>query len=133
MTDTEKVADEIVAGDHDGKLGVLLDALRRRALEGPSFAWRIRFDGWEITQETITLGVMSDAERLAGVSFFQMNPRTSASHLAAVLTAQVRKQNATTLDKAAELVDTLVTQVDLPGIVDEYEVPAKTPAPAAEG
>lgn len=136
MSDLDAVLAAIAAGDYDGHLDDIALAMVERARTGAvEFFWRIRLDGDEWTQETVTLGELSFAERVCKVTYQdelgrtrtrpalmdEINPRAYAEHLAALLTAHFHKADGLDLTDAIKKAEAYPRKV-LREAVDEYEV-----------
>lgn len=136
MSDVDGVLDAIKAGDYDGHLDDIALAMVERARSGAvEFFWRIRLDGDEWTQESVTLGELSFAERVCKVTYQdelgrtrvrpalmdEINPRAYAEHLAALLTAHFHKADGLPLADAVKKAENYPRSV-LRDAVDEYEV-----------
>lgn len=138
MSDLDAVLAAIAAGDYDGDLDAIALAMVERARSGAvEFFWRIRLDGDEWTQETVTLGELAFAERVCKVTYQdehgrtrtrpalmdEINPRAYAEHLAALLTAHFHKADDLPLADAIKKAESYPRKV-LKDAVDEYEVVA---------
>jgi len=128
MADLQAVIDGILAGDYDGDLVELIDAVRARAAaEASSLRWRITFDGDVWDEDTVTIGEMRFVEKFTGKSWANIgSPMSSASVLAAFIVAHLHKVKGMTLADAIDKVDAL-TAGDAIGLVSEYEVVAPGP------
>lgn len=138
MSDLDAVIAAIAAGDYDGKLSEIADAIADRIRPGVvDVFWRIRLDGDEWTQETVTLGELAFAERVCKVNYIdemgrtrirpasmdEINPVVHAEHLAAVLTAHFHKADGLDLADAVKKAEGY-PRSQLREAVDGYEVAA---------
>lgn len=138
--DVSDVVAAIADGQLDGNLDDVVLAIVDRARTGAtSFYWRIRADGDEWTQETVTLGELKFAEPHCKVSdpkvgvrraqIHEIDPRASAEHLVALLTAHFLKVDGLPLSDAIKKAENYPASA-LAEMVGEYEVPA---APKGDG
>lgn len=142
MTDTQTIIDEIVAGAHDGSLDDIVVAVVERAKTGEVlFPWRIRFDGDEWTQESVTLGELKFAEQHCHVTdvlpggmtrqrpatYREINPRANAEHALALVMAHLHKAQGVPLGEAVKRAEA-ITHTELNDMIDEYEVPGRPKA-----
>ena len=138
MSDLDAVLAAIAAGDYDGELSEIADAIAGRIRQGVVDGfWRIRLDGDEWTQETVTLGELAFAERVCKVTYIdemgrtrirpasmdEINPVVHAEHLSAVLTAHFHKVDDLPLSDAVKKAEGYSRKV-LKDAVDGYEVAA---------
>lgn len=130
--DVTDVVSAIADGQLDGQLDDIVLAVVDRARTGAtSFYWRIRADGDEWTQETVTLGELKFAEPHCKVSdprtglrraqIHEIDPRTSAEHLVALLTAHFLKVDGLPLADALKKAEHYPASA-LAEMVGEYEV-----------
>jgi hypothetical protein len=132
MVEVSDVTTAIEAGDLDGHLDDIVLAIVERARTGvTAFYWRITIDGDEWTQETVTLGELKFAEQHAKVTdqngrtrratMAEIDPRGSAEHLVALLTARFFKADGLPLPDAVKKAENYPASV-LADAVGEYEV-----------
>jgi len=137
MADLEEVVTDIATGVYDGSLGDIADAIVGRVKAGAvKFPWRMRFEGDEWTQQSVTLGELKFAEnhchvneeiglgvvRRRKATFQEIDPRTTAEHAVALLVAHLHKAQGQTLDEAMKRAEA-VRLDELGDLVTEYEVP----------
>ena len=100
--DVTEVTAAVEAGELDGHLDDIALAVVERARTGAvAFYWRLTVDGDEWTQESVTLGELKFAEQHAKVTdqngrtrratAAEIDPRSSAEHLVALLVARFFK------------------------------------------
>jgi hypothetical protein len=141
--DLDTIAAEIAAGDHDGHLDDIVLAVVERARAGAvRFYWRLRVDGDEWTEESVTLGELKFAETVARVTengrtrpaqMAELNPRIYADHCMALIVAHLHKAQGLPLEDAVKKAETL-TAAEVAEAVSEYEVvraPLDDPGSAA--
>lgn len=132
MPELNEVIETIKAGTFDGQLDNIVGAVIERARSGAvSFYWRLRVDGDEWTQETVTLGELKFAESVAKVTdlsgrirraqMAELDPRTYADHLTALIVAHLHKANDLPLPDAIKKAEAL-TAAEIAEAVSEYEV-----------
>lgn len=132
MADHTDVAAAIAAGDYDGHLDDIVLAVVERAREGAvAFYWRLRVDGDEWTQETVTLGELKFAEQHAKVigsdgrarraTLAEIDPRATAEHAVALLVAHFYKIEGLPLTEAVAKAEGFPATA-LADMVGEYEV-----------
>jgi len=132
MVDLVDITTAIEAGELDGHLDDIAAALVDRVRTGATaFYWRITIDGDTWDQETVTLGELKFAEqhakvtdatgRLRRAAFAEIDPRSSAEHLAAILTAHFHKADGLPLTDAVKKAENYPASA-LIEAVGEYEV-----------
>jgi hypothetical protein len=129
--DLDDITTAIAAGEFDGRLDQLVAAAVERVQVGAvSMPWRLRFDGDEWTQESVTVGELAFAEQHCWVDTPQgrrhatraeIDPRIRTDHLLALVVAHLHKAQSVPLRDATKRAEA-ITAADLDGIVDEYEV-----------
>lgn len=141
--DLDDITAAIAAGDLDGQLEQLVAAVVDRVRSGAvDVRWRIRFDGDEWTQDTITLGELKFAEQHCHVddpargrrraTRIDIDPRVYAEHVLALVTGHLHKVRGLSLKDAIAKAEA-ITAENLEAMVDEYEVvlPPKDGSPAS--
>lgn len=119
-----KLTAEILAGRYDGSLVDLVDAVRERfAASDVRKFWRIRFDGDEWTEETVTLGEIAAVERMLGLTWHQIDPAAAGTHLQALIAAHLAER-----DDDVKFADALVLAKKMPmgdllDVLSHYEKP----------
>jgi hypothetical protein len=128
MADPQAIVDAVKAGDYDGELGLLLNALMARAaLTETAFGWRIRLSETdEFDMESVTLQELATAERALSTpgnqaSYLELDPLRSADHLVALVVAHYHHVGGMTIPDAFVEARKL-TVTDLKDIVSTYEV-----------
>ena len=132
MTDTSVVVGEILAGGHDSRLLPIIEAVQVRMAQGASATyWRIRYDGLEVTEQSITAGEMRTvcdllaAARGHRVFMGDVHPELEAGDFIAVLATVLQTRQSLPLNEAEKKV-AAVPMDELRTMVDLYEV---APAP----
>lgn len=145
--DLDDVLAAVADGDLDGNLDRIVAAVVQRVQDGQvSFKWRIRFDGDEWTQQSVTAGEMKFAEghcHVEGVderghpwrrraTYHEIDPRITAEHALALVIAHLHKAQDLPLRDAVKRAEAITIE-ELDGMVDEYEVvnPPKDDSPAS--
>jgi hypothetical protein len=132
MADPQPTVARIVAGDFDGHLDDLVMAILERARTGAvAFKWRLRLDGDEWSQDTVTLGEMRFAEQYCHVTddngrrrpafYVELDPRTSADHAVGLIVAHLHKAQDLPLSAALKRAEA-ITAAELADVIGEYEV-----------
>lgn len=118
--DIGKVRAEILSGRHDQDLSGLVQAVRERVRQEQTLAWRWKItlgdDEW--TEETVTLAEIQVVEKVTGKSWLELNPTTSAVHLAAYMYAHLVR-GGTSDDEARRVVDSMSVMAAA-DCVDQY-------------
>lgn len=82
----QDTANRIAAGDYDGDLGAIFEALQVRFNEGAvAMRWVIDFDGLNVTEDDLTLDEAFKIEKVAGCNWGEIEPVRSAAHCRAIL------------------------------------------------
>lgn len=116
-----KLRAEILAGAFDGSLIEIVDAIRERFDRSESRKmWRIRFDGDEWTEETITLGEVAMAERALGLTWLQIDPAAAGSHLQALIAAHIAERDGAKYGDALNVAKAM-PMGDLLDVLSHYE------------
>lgn len=128
--ETETLIEAVKAGDHDGHLVDIIEAVRLRFEFGTTAQrWKIEHDGETFTEEDITLGEARLVERMCGTNWGLLNPVSSASECMAIIAACLHARQGKTLkfgregasgeawDEAAKL-----TAKDAVAAISSYEV-----------
>jgi len=137
MADPQAIIDAVEAGDYDGQLGSLLNALMARAaLTETAFGWRIHLSETDVfDMESVSLQEMAFAERALSTpgnqaSYLQLDPIRSADHLVALVVAHYHHVGGMKVPDAFAAAQKL-TVSDLKNLVETYEVrPPKGDGPA---
>ncbi len=127
MSLASKRIGSIAAGNHDGHLGVLFDAIFARAEKTEiGFGWKLRVDGDEWSQETVTLAELAFAERTLSTggrktTYLELDPLKSMEHCVALIVAHLHIACAMRLPEAFKRANGF-TVTDLKDLVSAYEV-----------
>lgn len=129
MADPTAIIDAIKAGDYDGELGTLLDAVFARAVQTQTgFSWQITLgdDVWNM--ETVTALELSFAEHALSVtgrpvSYLDLDPIRSMEHLVALVVAHLHHVRGFTVSGAYAQARQYAG-VELSQMVSVYEVKA---------
>ncbi len=129
--DIDDITTAIAAGDFDGRLDQIVAAAVERVQAGAvSMPWRLRLDGDEWTQQSVTVGELAFAEQLCWVDTPQgrrhatraeIDPRIHSDHVLALVVAHLHKAQGLSLRDATKRAEA-ITAAELDGIVGEYEV-----------
>lgn len=127
----DSVVEAIKDGTLDGHLETVVSAMVDRVRAGAiEIMWRIRYDGDEWTQQSVTLGELKFAEQHCHVieaggrrpaSRIEINPRVTAEHALALIVAHLHKAQGVALSDAVKRAES-ITATELDAMVDEYEV-----------
>ena len=129
----QDIAQHIAAGDLDGELGVVLDAIQMRFAEGAAaMTWSINLPelDLDIHENDLTLNEAMLIEKMIGTTWANIEPVTSASHCRAILAVCIAQRQKLTADEASEKLKDLKV-VDLLSAIKRTEVspaPLDTPA-----
>jgi hypothetical protein len=125
MAELDQTVKEISAGDYDGHLDALSEAIIDRVRSGAvDFAWRIRFDGDEWSRQDVTLGELIYAEKLTGTRMrVELDPRVDDLHALALIIAHLHKAQGVAAEDAVKRAEA-ITAAELAEIVGEFEVRA---------
>lgn len=135
MADLAQIVGAIDAGEFDGDIDAIATACVNRVRSGAvEMAWRIRLDGDEWTQQSVTLGEMKWACQNASVldvtgrvpvrrpaSMWELDPRGNAEHAVALIVAHLHKAQGAALADAVKRAEA-ITAAELVDIIGEYEV-----------
>lgn len=81
-----RVIEAVKAGDFDGNLVEIIEAVRVRFQFGSTEQkWKVTYDGEDITQDSLTLAEASFVEKQAGTSWAYINPTNSAGECQAII------------------------------------------------
>lgn len=92
ITDSDAVLESIKAGDHDGHLADVIEAVRLRFTHGSTkLKWALSYscDGssYEVREDDLTLGEARLVERLTAANWGMLNPASSGSECLAIVAA----------------------------------------------
>lgn len=128
----DEVVEAIHEGALDGHLETIVAAMVNRVQAGAiEIVWRIRYDGDEWTQKTVTLGELKFAEQHCHVvdaagqrrqaTRIEINPRVTAEHALALIVAHLHKAQGVKLSDAVKRAEA-ITATELDTMIDEFEV-----------
>lgn len=121
---TDKVIADIRAGRHDGQLLSIVESIRARlAAAGGATRWKITVDGFELTEESVTVREVRLAQEIAGCTWHDLDPRSNADHFAAVVVAHLVKVKGMPRAEAEARVDEMPMS-EVTSALAEYEVPS---------
>lgn len=119
--DFKKLKAQILAGGYDGSLVEIVQAIQERFQNSTHRQlWRIRFDGDEWTEETVTIGEIADVERAVGRNWHSVDPASSAQHLVAVIAAHVAHRDDIKMSEALKQAGK-VPMGELTEVLSHYE------------
>lgn len=122
--DSQKVCAEILDGRHDGYLAEITRAMQERILsQATSMRWRINYDGFEVTEDDLTLDEAVLIEKTTSETWATINPQNSAETCRAILVVALHKRKGMDL-KAAHTEVGAITVNQAASLLDVYEVPA---------
>ena len=88
--DLARVAADIDLGTHDGNLGDVFNAVRKRMGEKlAGLPWRITVDGVSFTMDDMSPLALAEVEEITGASWLTLNPETSAIVFKAVVVSHL--------------------------------------------
>ena len=129
----QDIAQHIAAGDLDGELGTVLEAIQLRFMEGAAaMTWSIDLPdlGLSLSENDLTIDEAMLIEKMTGTTWSEIEPVRSAAHCRAILAACLSQRQSLTPDEANEKLKTLKV-VDLLGAIKRTEVnPAPLDIPA---
>lgn len=126
MTDkTKKLIADIALGRYDDDLLDIVDAIKPRFTDGAlQVRWKLTHDDCEFTEDSVTIGEIKAVERFTGLSWFEINPRSSAEQMVALLAAHNAKVHGMTPDEALSKAEELPL-ADVAKMLSEYQVDPK--------
>lgn len=129
MAEVTKPADllkQIVGGKYDGHLVEIVTAIQGRySASNSRKLWKINFDGDEWTEETVTLGEVTMAERALELSWLEIDPAEVGAHLATLIAAHIAKRDDVNFSDGLAKAEAM-PMGDLLSVLSHYE---KTDAP----
>lgn len=134
--DVDDLTKALDAGEFDGQLGAVFDAVFERAkVTEVEFGWRIRLsetDEWDA--QSVTLQELAFAEKACStrtnkVSYLELDPMRQMDHLLALIIAHLHHTGGLLISEATREVQKL-TVTDLADIVSIYEVKGRPKASA---
>lgn len=124
----QEIAQRIAAGDIDGELATVLEAIQLRFAEGAAaMKWSIDLPelDLQLSEDDLTIDEAMLIERMASCTWAEIDPVRSAAHSRAILAACLSQRQNLTPDEANERLKTLKV-VDLLNAIKRTEV---NPAP----
>jgi hypothetical protein len=136
--DHEEITAAIDAGELDGNLDPIATAIVNRSRSGAvQMAWRLRYDGDEWTEQTVTLGELKFAENHAAIIdhdirgfpvrrralMWEIDPRGNAEHAVALIVAHLHKAQGVSLEDAIKRAEAIPAN-QLADVIGEFEVVA---------
>lgn len=102
VTDSEAVVESVKAGDHDGHLVAIIEAVRLRfTFGGTQQKWKLTYtcdgDTFEVLEDDLNLGEARIVERLVGTDWGTLNPASSGSECLAIIAACLHARHGKTL------------------------------------
>lgn len=117
-----EVIGAIKAGDYDGQLVELVEAVRARFQNGSTEQkWKVTYDGEEILQDSLTLAEAATVEKLASTSWAYLSPVNSARECQAVIAAFLHHRKGVRLAEAVSQAGALNLEAAV-AAVGSYEV-----------
>lgn len=129
----QDIAQHIAAGDLDGELGTVLEAIQMRFAEGAAaMTWSINLPDLdlEIHENDLTLNEAMLIEKMIGTNWSNIEPVTSASHCRAILAVCLSQRQELTPDEANDKLKALKVVELLSAIKRTEVVPAPLDTPA---
>jgi hypothetical protein len=104
MTETgQDFAQRIASGEYDGNLSGILDALQLRFSQGDvAMKWKIDYEDLHVEEDDLTLDEAFLIEKIAGCTWGDIDPISSASHCRAILAACMSERLGITVDQAQD-------------------------------
>lgn len=127
--DVAEIRMGIVAGDYDGHIVTLSQALQARAMSGEMFVkWELHLDELELTEDDLTFTEAVRWSKVAGENWANLRPLMDASVCQALLLVLLDSRLGLTGDEAMEKLNGW-TQRQVVEAFTEYEVSAPAPLP----
>jgi hypothetical protein len=129
----QDIAQHIAAGDLDGELSTVLEAIQMRFAEGAAaMTWSINLPDLDLVihENDLTLNEAMLIEKMLGTTWANIEPVTSASHCRAILAVCLSQRQELTPDEANDKLKALRV-VELLSAIKRTEVspaPLDTPA-----
>lgn len=116
------IVEDIKAGEYDGQLVELVEAVRARFQNGTTAQrWKIVYDGDEFTEDDLTLAEAAAVEKICGTSWGLLNPVSSAHECQAIIAACLHNRRDMKLPEAMKQAGTL-SAADAVNAISAYEV-----------
>jgi hypothetical protein len=106
MTEKEQesgqdIANRVAAGDYDGSLGALLEAIQSRFDVGAAgMTWAIDFEDLQISESDLTIDEAFQIERMTNQTWATIDPVSSAADCRAILAVCMSERLGLTPDEA---------------------------------
>lgn len=101
----QDIAQRVAAGDLDGSLAIILEALQARFSEGAAaLKWTIDCEplGLKMSEDDLTLDEAMLIETMSGCTWAEIDPVRSATHCRAILAACISQRQGLTPEEATE-------------------------------
>jgi hypothetical protein len=124
----QDIAQHIAAGDLDGELATVLEAIQTRFAEGAAaMTWSINLPDLDLVihENDLTLNEAMLIEKMIGTTWANIEPVTSAAHCRAILAVCLSQRQDLTAEEASDKLKTLKV-VDLLSAIKREEI---NPAP----
>lgn len=122
----QDIAQRIAAGDHDGSLMPILEAIQGRfASSATGMRWQLKLGDLLVTEDDLTLNEAYAIEKAAACNWVEIDPVRSANHCRAVVGVCLESRLKLTHDEAEARIDAL-TVSELVDAISRTEV---TPVP----
>lgn len=122
--DPEPLLEQIKAGDYDGSLVAIVEAVRMRFTYGPvATRWKIEYEGETFTEEDLTLTEAATVENQTATSWGHLNPISSATECQAIIAACLHHRQNVPLKDALFKVGQM-TANEAVAAISQYEVDA---------
>ena len=127
--DVSEIRTGILAGDYDGHLVTLSQALQARAMSGETVVkWQLKLDELELTEDDLTFPEAVKWSKVAGENWSTLRPLSDASVCQALLLVLLDSRLGLTGDAAVEKLNGW-TQREVVEAFTEYEVASPAPLP----
>lgn len=122
---TKKLLAEIGLGRFDQDLLAIVEAIKPRITEGAiQVRWKLTHDDCSFTEDSVTIGEIRTVEKFTGLSWFEINPRSSAEQMVALLAAHNAKAHGMAADEALAQAEGL-SLADVAKMLSEYQIDPK--------
>lgn len=122
----QDIAQRIASGEYDGDLSGILEAMQLRFSQGNvAMKWQIDYEDLHVQEDDLTLDEAFLIEKIAGCTWGDIDPVSSAAHCRAILAACMSERLNITVEQAQDRLKTIKV-VDLLQSIKRVEI---TPAP----
>jgi len=122
----QELAQRIAAGDADGHLTAIIEAVQARVADGAAaFQWEIRWGDLEVTESDLTLDEALTVEKTTGSTWQTIDPLRSATHCRAILHACIVARTGVTSAEA----DAVLAPATVHEIIEAISKAEVNPAP----